>query len=339
MEHDPDHQPTSRETHHETEIGSGTSTKRWNMNKDEWETLSDDEARRSKPKAQLADFIQSSDELVVATAAIERLKEDGFIESFDGGLSLFLRRAGVEEASRRESLADNTTVEAERAARDAMLRWFWENRYRIPRLSASRNWTLEQFYGSPLCIYNGIPFSGENLRGAVRYLVAKELVEYDHREGARHEWSLPRITDKGVDCVENHGGVVVTYMEHKQGARYETHIHGSVSNSQLAWGDHNEQTIETKGFDAEGVIRLCQAVLEALPLLHFDQPDADEVAALAKLSEAQSAGEQPDPSWVKATLERIAVVLGKAGETALGAVLQALFRTASDAIGLPPGTG
>ena len=27
MEHDPDHQPTSRETHHETEIGSGTSSK------------------------------------------------------------------------------------------------------------------------------------------------------------------------------------------------------------------------------------------------------------------------------------------------------------------------
>ncbi|UQU62517.1 hypothetical protein COUCH_26220 [Couchioplanes caeruleus] len=308
------------------------------MNQTEWNTLSDDDARKAKPGARLSNFLQSSDELIVATAALDRLQERMLIELRGGGESIFLRRVGVDEANRLQQLAHQTSAAAERAARDGILRWLWEDRYRTSlRRGSGETWTIEWFYGSPLCLYDGVPFSSANLRDAVRYLIAKNLVEYDDPRDA--ELSIvPRITDQGIDCVENYDGSVARYVDRKRGSSYETHIHGSVSNSQLAWGDHNEQTIENKGFDAEGVSRLCQAIVEAIPLLNLASGDAEEVESLARLVDNQSRSDQPDQSWMKATLERIAVSLGKASETALGTILQALLKTAAGAVGLPPGT-
>jgi hypothetical protein len=193
---------------------------------------------------------------------------------------------------------------------------------------------LFNFFLDSRSIFEGELFTADDVALTALFLRDRGLID---GTGAAEKPGLliAGINSSGIDCVENFEGSVSKYLNREQPVSYQTNFYGAVTGNQLAWGDHNQQTIEHKGFDAEGVSRLVQAIVEALPVLGLVESDATEVKNLAASARAEAEKERPDRNWVRSTLQRLSSLIGKATDVALAIVLNVLLTHAAEAIGLP----
>jgi hypothetical protein len=202
------------------------------------------------------------------------------------------------------------------ACRDALLDWrYGRNRadWRYGRNPAD----IQLFPNDVRAHFEGDCFTKEEIVSATCDLIEKGFL------GGGRVSLIPRsavvleITAAGKTVVESYGSSISAYENRNQNGSPMINITGSTFSGQLSIGDHNRQTQTNNGVAGSELAELMQAVLDAAKGTDVE----NRVNKLITQLDLEVDEEQPDPSTVEKTLDRL-----KAVGTTTVAVLPAIDR-------------
>jgi hypothetical protein len=142
----------------------------------------------------------------------------------------------------------------------------------------------------------------EEVGAAVEYLVGVGLLE-GHPEAFT-------LTEKGVKCVEQYGGVV-EYQKRSDPAGVSVVFTGD-NNGQLAIGNRDVQQNLSQDNDAKVLGIYARALRELAGLL--PEGEGEELTEVASSLEREAGKDQRDQGWVKSLIERAKGLLGSTTE-------------------------
>ncbi|MGW4791341.1 hypothetical protein ACWEPC_02850 [Nonomuraea sp. NPDC004297] len=228
-----------------------------------------------------------------------------------------LTDAGVQDVVHRRQRRQDVQFRTATCRRN-LLRWLYEQQY----ASAAEDFQLARIGLSAWGNVEGDVFTGEEIHKAASYLLAKELIVGQAMAGRALDTA--RLTDAGVDCVENYEGSVSDYMTNSQagGVSFVNNFNAAVSHMQLGQAGRDvsqRQTVE--GVDTQALIVLARALREAGPLLGMTEAPTAEIVRVADQLELVAQEEDPNPERLRGILSWGRDVLANASGSALGAVL------------------
>lgn len=174
-------------------------------------------------------------------------------------------RAALSEASAKR----DDTVAFKREMRYRLLKWSYERShggYSKQRVTVSDDafW----FYGREVSL--------SDLAEAAEYLAKHGLLDYFPKRALSGNVHLLTValTVDGEECVLDKGGDIVAYLETKRklAQRYgNTFNIGAINGGVLSLGDDNEISLSALGDVSFEVIKLGEALRQAIPVLGLDQ--------------------------------------------------------------------
>jgi hypothetical protein len=254
------------------------------------------------------------------------LRDDGLIKlaaslGFNWGLVLTDR--GRREAEARRARRQNSALRRAHA-RDVLLWWLYEQ----PGHEAE---DFEGFLTSNGVYYEGLPLGTSDIAEAVDYLLDREMIA-----GVASDIGLisPKVTNAGMDCIDQYGGSVSEYLRRNDGARTTVNI-GSVAGSNLAVANRDvAQNLHT-GLGGQDIASLLQAIVEATPTLGLSPDDETDLKDAVRQSGTELAKPSPDRGWAKSLLKRTGEILAQKTAGALGPVLAAYLKHLAIKHGIP----
>ena len=266
----------------------------------------------------------SPDELQYLRSDTHALEARGLLKvtrNLGGLSSVELTPTGLQEVT---ELHRRRADKAQRrvACRDAVLAWVYDQHEAEGGSAAN----IGDFSADPRSSFWGDPFTQDEVAAATEYLDQKGLVTGQDVAQLRGLVTL-LITDKGIDCVEHHGGSVSEYLRRSEqpggGQHFTTDIYGGISGGQVAWGSNVTQTAE-QGLDVQAVLTLTAALREVLPVLDLDEDDRARIEDIAGQVDTEVGRGQPDHSWLGTLMGRLRQqLIEKASDKATTALLTA----------------
>ena len=175
------------------------------------------------------------------------------------------------------------------ASCSSLLQWLDANRQAV-QVSAS-------FLEDELALYFGEPFSLEEVKDTVQYLIGEGYVEGTPLE-EEIDFGIvrPRLTSKGVACVKKFGGNVAKYEEAQRPAGHVINVKGV--NTQISTGDHSNQTMNV-GTDAGEILEKVQGLMDIVRGLGYEAPSSTScIRRPSGISLAASRrASRPDACW------------------------------------------
>jgi len=167
-----------------------------------------------------------------------RLASDGLVTVVSSGqtATATLTAHGIAAAEQDAAIRADPRQRAQ-ALRRGMITWLAE---RENTSDAPHNWV--RFLRDPRSTFHGHFFTVHELAREAQYLAERGLIRgVTADDGADFGWTLPRLTAKGRDCNDDHGGDVTESLKPEQPSK-STHISVSTSpGTQINVGDHNSQ--------------------------------------------------------------------------------------------------
>ena len=166
----------------------------------------------------------------------------------------------------------------------------------------------------PKSFFDDINTSPADRAAVQRFLYQDDLVSGTVTSSwAEHDYYIinPAITMKGV-----------TYLERKSRQDTPSVNIGSVSNSQIAIGDHNHQVMTNN--DLAALQELAEA-LGAIDMSHLDPHDVELVQINVETLNLAAAGEPVEPGRVRAALLGLRSTVGQLAVGTTGGVLANLI--------------
>jgi hypothetical protein len=222
-----------------------------------------------------------------------------------GGTSAYLTDAGRAEVEERRRLRTNP-AEMRSAAERGILQFLYRQ---DPNGTA---WT--QFRSDEVQFV----LEGLGLPDSLVGRVAEQLKEAGIIEGGSYVAELQgpltaRLTRLGQRCIES-GVSVEEFLDQQRKAQPGPVFHiGSISGSNLNWGDHVTQNATTStGLVGDELLQLVQAIVQALPVLGLSHEEAEAVRRDSKVIEGELQQQTPESkgivrSMLNRTLNRILV--------------------------------
>ncbi|HEY2795074.1 MAG TPA: hypothetical protein VGJ28_22125, partial [Micromonosporaceae bacterium] len=249
-------------------------------------------------------------------SVLRELDRQGLIKlsetmGFEGTAAMITDSGRMEVEALRTRRAD--PVRRNLAARDAAVRYL----YAQPEHAAH---SIEPLRSGPLGLFEGDVLSSGEIDAALLYLKSKSMVA-----GVNVDVGTvlrPRLTDRGIDCMEQFGGSVADYLRHGDGGSGSTTVNfnAPVTGSNVAWNSRlvtQTATTTSTGMAGDEIAALIGAIMQALPVLGLDETEATRLRGQLEVAEGELQSAEPDAGVVKSVLKR---VLGKIGDAAYGSL-------------------
>lgn len=233
-----------------------------------------------------------------APVAVGRLASSDLVNKLDGwgpeNVQFMLTDAGRQAAALQiEDRRDRRSRIV--AAREAVLAWGYTNGQDVEV-------DVRTIGDTPYGWFAAEQLSNDEVRSAVEYLINADLL------AGRPEAFT--VTDRGVTCVEQYGGVM-SYQNRPDGGGVSVVFTGD-NNGQLAIGNRDVQQNLSQDNDAKVLGVYAQALREFAGLL--PEGAGGEIIDVASSLEREAAKEQRDEGWVKSLIERAKALLGSTTE-------------------------
>lgn len=263
----------------------------------------------------------TEDRQLLKTAA-KSLSADGLLHIEPGladALYATVTTAGADLVQHRRELRSNKRARAA-ACRDALLDWCYDQE--SPTLDSFANDARAHFYGDP--------FTAKEFRDASLDLKSKGLISGTEAWGGGVV--RPEITTKGKDVVERHESSIAAYesADRRPGPGTTTYnFGGSNISGQVSLGDHNQLSQDNNASPSE-LTQLITAVLDAAK----EAGQQDRVGKLITQLQIEADEDEPEPTIMSTTLDRLENVAKVSGSAALVAATKQLITFALQAFGL-----
>jgi len=258
------------------------------------------------------------------------LHQDGLIRlaetfGFDG-TSMIITHAGRVDVEARQARRRDP-AQRNMAARDAVVRWLYA------RLGSETS-DVQAMIADPRYLYEAWPFTAADLHTAVTYLVNTDLVRGIGTFGGRV--ARPQLTTKGIDCAEQFGGSVSSYLRPSTsgGTQNNVNFNGAVSGN-VAWDAEQVTQTANTGLDASQLQKVVRAIVEALPAIDLSSEQADQLRSDLSTIEGELVAEHPDRSVIKTIMARALTTLGTVANSALATMLTASAEELMRRVGIP----
>lgn len=247
----------------------------------------------------------SDDDRLLRTAA-KALDTESLAKAhgdYDGGVTLLATPAGDALAQTRRERRANRKLRAV-ACRDALLDWC----YGLGEVA-----NIGNFPGVVQAHFEGDPFTDGEIQQAVRDLKEKGLATGDGSLGGGI--ARPSLTAAGRSVVEDYDSSIRAYETHDRapsGRSTTINFGGGTFSGQLSVGDNNQMTQAGASTDPE-LAELITAVLESAT----GTVEEKRVAKLVAQLQLEADEEEPEPTTVSKTLDRLQDTAAKTGSSAL----------------------
>ena len=241
-----------------------------------------------------------------------------------GAFSLRLTDAGVTDVlERREHRKDKRARAA--ACRDAVIDWLYEK-----RLDGTNNPNMGEIHFAPQGHFEGDGFLKPEVHDVTLYLREQGLIT---GQGAMGAGVLrPALTAEGIDCADQYGSSVPTYLNRHQTSgdtTFHTHFHAPIS-GQVGVGTNVSQT-QHQGIDAGTLQRLLEDVREAAE--QVDPGEAQYLLTYADTIQAEITTDSPNTEVVRGSGDRLKQIASRVGNAGLSASVSALVNYLAGALG------
>ena len=243
--------------------------------------------------------------------------------NFDG-YSALIKGPGRREVEDRRSRRSNVGLRR-LAVRDAVISW----------ISLNQRQPTTGMTDGGILLFEGDPFSSDELHQALRYLDEKGLID-----GLRGDDTVMTawLTAEGHDCVDKYGGSVSDYVRRGERAgttNYVT-VHGDNSGN-IGWDSQTlTQTATTTGVARDELTTIVAALRQATGALGMGEDDEKEIGRHLDIVDAELSQAEPSKEVTTTFLRRAVAVVEKQTENALGLVLTAYVKWQMQRMGLPP---
>lgn len=236
---------------------------------------------------------------------------------FLGSAAMILATGMAEVEQRRRNRGNRALRNA--AARGAMLRWIYDH----PKESDP----VVQAAVDQEVMFEGEPFTKEDLAAAARYLDSKKLIT--GTPVAQIDYLLlATVTDEGIDCIEQFGGDVADYTRRgeRAGTQNIVNFHAPVSGNVAFDAETVTQTASTTGMVADEMVQVLRAIVEALPVMGLPEAEAAALQRDAATLQGELALPTPDSGVVATFGRRVLDKVSSSAAGVVGAVLGAYLR-------------
>lgn len=226
--------------------------------------------------------------------------------------------AGADLVQHRSELRSNRRARAA-ACRDALLDWCYEQ----------ESPTLDSFADDARAHFYGDPFTATEFRDASLDLKSNGLISGTEAWGGGVV--RPEITTQGKDVVERYESSITTAESADRPAAGATtyNFSDSTISGQVSIGDHNQLSQDNNANPSE-LTQLITAVLDAAK----ETGQQDRVGKLITQLQIEADEDEPQPTILSTTLDRLENVAKASGSAALVAATKQLFTFMLHAFGL-----
>lgn len=246
------------------------------------------------------------------------------------GTSAMITDSGREEVEVRRARRSDP-ASRNNSARDAVVQFLYEQ----PGHKAQN---ILPLLNSGYAYFEGEMLSMEDLEAAQQYLGRKQMIKVTPVAG---NWVPPQVelTDRGIDCAEQFGGMAAAYLRHYEGGAGNTtvNIHGNVTGSNVAWNSRQitQSATTSTGLAGDEVAALIAAINQALPVLGLNEGDLARVRSQLEAAQSELESAEPDAGVVRSLLKRVLSKIGEVAETSLGLLLSAYAKYLMTKAGVP----
>lgn len=247
-------------------------------------------------------------------------RQSGWL-AFSGRLTPEGHRVVAERKRRRGSRKERAV-----AARDSLLDWMYENV--CP--GSGETPELETFLGTPRAMFEGDPFTTDEVNTASTYLRDEEFIAGIRASGGPAVMR-PRVTSKGQRAVET--GQYTAEPDGRGGTVNHVTIGGD-NYGQAGAGNVTQQ--QTNGVDPGTFADLVSNLRAALEDL--DEKDRARADLYVRMIEGEVSSTQPDRGVLDATRNGLRHVADKVADKTVGVGVDALWAYIASRLGLSDGS-
>ncbi len=264
-------------------------------------------------------FVEAEQPFVVdrdtMKAIVNGLEREGLIHvnrTLAGPLasSVGLTSDGRSDVRRRRERR-KPSIAREVACRDGLLAWLDAQRWADRERPA-----INEFFFDVRSFFEGEQYQEAEVHRASLYLHDKGLIN-----GSR-AWGggvlRPGLTTDGIDVIEHYDGSTLDYFRPQPVAQagaaapqYNQYIYGG-QGGQAGRDLHQSQQV---GLNVTEILALMQTIREAAS--EAPEEDASRVIAIVRQIEEEARSDEPDQPWLRSLVERLQLLGGKVGNTAL----------------------